>query len=503
MTDIPRPSGGISARPLPVGRARDVIGAIQASRWSPRVALAAVVTFAAVFNLWRLSGNAYGNTFYAAAVRSATLSWKNWFFGSFDPGGFITVDKPPVFLWFGGLAARVFGYSSWTLLAPSAIAGAATVGLIWWIVRRYFGAFAATIAAIALVLTPISVAVDRLNLPEPFYILALVGAVAALLRSLESRRWWMWTILAGALVGVAFNTKMLAGWIPGPALALALVVGDGDSWRRPAVKRILMRLAVLAAATFVVSFSWMVLVDAWPASSRPYIGGSTNNTVSNLAFDYNGLGRVEGESRGGGAGRGGPGGGRNFTRPNGGTGGNGGGFPGNFFGNGGTGSGNGGSPNSNGGGVPNGNGGGSAPGGNGGFPGFNNSSGSNSSPFGGTRGSRNFNRNSQTGPGGGTAPNAGNNATGGTGAGNGGANGFPTIPNLGRGGFNATGAGGVIAGSPGLWRMFDDANGGQIAWLLPFALLGSIACLWYWRRDRKRRAAVVAFAGWVLLFGLV
>lgn len=494
MTDIPHPSGAVGS-PFAAERAREIAAAIRASRWTPRAALAAVVGLAAVINLWQLSGNGYGNTFYAAAVRSATFSWKNWFFGSFDPGGFITVDKPPVFLWFGGLAARIFGYSSWTILAPSAIAGALTVGLIWWIVRRYFGAFAATIAAIALILTPISVAVDRLNLPEPFYILALVGAAAAVLRSLESRRWWAWTIFAGVLVGVAFNTKMLAAWIPGPALALALVIGDGDSWRRPAIRRILGRLAVLAAATFIVSFSWMVIVDALPASSRPYIGGSTNNTVSNLAFDYNGFGRVEGENNrpGGGGNRGGfPGGGRNFIRPNGG---NGGGFPGNFFGNGGTGNGggsNGTAPNGRGGtggGFPGnffGNGGaggnGTAPNstGGGGLPRFNSSSGGAQPPSNGNT----------------TAPGAGGSTQAGPG-GNGRPTGFPGA------GGNATGAGGIIAGSPGLWRMFDDANGGQVGWLLPFALLGAAASLWYWRRDRVRRAAVITFAGWVLLFGLV
>src|SRR5439155_7897269 len=147
----------------------------------------------------------------AAAVRSMTLSWKNFFFGAVDPGGFITVDKPPVFLWIDALSARILGYSSLSLLLPSALAGAATVALVWLIVRRHFGALAATIAGLVLALTPISVAVYRLNLPDPFYILALVGAAGALMLSLDrGRRWWAWTIGAGILVGIAFNTKMLA-----------------------------------------------------------------------------------------------------------------------------------------------------------------------------------------------------------------------------------------------------------------------------------------------------
>jgi 4-amino-4-deoxy-L-arabinose transferase-like glycosyltransferase len=186
--------------------------------------LASVTALALVLYTWGLSKAGYGNTYYAAAVRSMTMSWKNFFFGAFDPGGFITVDKPPAFLWVDALSARIFGYSTWSILLPSAVAGAAAVALLWLIVRRYFGLTAATISAIALALSPISVAVNRLNLPEPFLILALLGAAGAVLQSVDSRRWWAWTALAGLLVGVAFNIKMLAGWIPGPALALAIIV---------------------------------------------------------------------------------------------------------------------------------------------------------------------------------------------------------------------------------------------------------------------------------------
>ena len=337
---------------------------------------------------WNLGDNGWGNTYYAAAVRSMTVSWENFFFGAFDPGGFITVDKPPVFLWIGALSARIFGYSSWSILLPSAFAGAATVGVVWWIVRRYFGLLSATVAGAALALSPINVAVDRLNLPEPFYVLALVGAVAMVLRSLESKHWWWWTIAAGMLVGISFNTKMMAAWIPGPALALALVAGDMDGWRLN-VRRISGRLALLASATFLVSASWMLVVDNWPGD-RPYVGGSNDDSVYNLIVDYNGVGRVDGET---------------------------------------------------------------------------------------------------AVPGGGARPDGGGGAT--RDGGPGGAN----LP--------ATGAGGIIAGSPGLLRLFDDANGPQIGWLLPFALLGSILCLWEWRRDRLKRAAVVAALGWTLLFGVV
>jgi 4-amino-4-deoxy-L-arabinose transferase-like glycosyltransferase len=409
-------------------------------------ALAGLLLLALMLNAWGLSKAGYGNTYYAAAVRSMTMSWKNFFFGAFDPGGYITVDKPPAFLWVGALSARIFGYSSWSILLPSAIAGAASVGLLWLIVRRYFGVAAATIAGLVLALSPISVAVDRLNLPEPFLILALIGAAGAVLRSLESRRWWAWTALAGFLVGVAFNTKMLDAWIPGPALALALVVG-ARAISLASARQLLARLAVLGAVTLVVSASWMLVVDAWPASARPYIGGSTNNTVLDLALGYNGFNRVEGMVSGGG-------------------------------------------------------------------PGPASNTGQAQRPTDGTDGGqaqrpdRQFGQQGGPGAAGGVQPPTGQAAPGGvqppTGqAAPGGAQAPGGQGAPGRGGSpgGSRGAGGIIAGIPGLLRMFDDANGAQIGWLLPFALGGGLVALWSWRRDPVRRAFAVLFLGWIALYG--
>jgi 4-amino-4-deoxy-L-arabinose transferase-like glycosyltransferase len=386
------------------------------------MALAGVVLLALMLNAWGLSRAGYGNTYYAAAVRSMTMSWKNFFFGAFDPGGYITVDKPPVFLWVGALSARIFGYSNWSILLPSSVAGAASVGLLWLIVRRYFGATAATIAGLVLALSPISVAVNRLNLPEPFLILALIGAAGAVLRSLEGRRWWAWTALAGFLVGVAFNTKMLDAWIPGPALALALVVGV-RTISRASARQLLARLAVLGAVTLVVSASWMVVVDAWPASDRPYIGGSTDNTVLDLALGYNGFNRVEGQVSGGG-------------------------------------------------------------------PGPASNPGQAQRPPDGTDGGQAQRPDGLPGQQGGLQVPGGVQPPGGQAA-------------PGRGGLLGAfrGAGGIIAGIPGLWRMFDDANGGQIGWLLPFAFGGGLVALWSWRRDPVQRAFAALFLGWIALYG--
>jgi 4-amino-4-deoxy-L-arabinose transferase-like glycosyltransferase len=248
--------------------------------------------FALAVNAWSLSQPGYVNTYYAAAVRSMNESWHNFFFVAYDPGGFISVDKPPVFLWVDALSARLLGYSSPSLLLPSVVAGALTGALVWLIMRRHFGGLAAITATLALVLAPIAVAVNRLNMPEPFLVLALAGAAGCVLRSLESRHWLAWTAGAGMLVGVAFNIKMLAGWVPAPALALAIAAGmEGDWWLK--WREWLPRVAVYAGVALLVSVSWMLVVDSWPADSRPYVGGSTDNSVYDLALGYNGLERLE------------------------------------------------------------------------------------------------------------------------------------------------------------------------------------------------------------------
>ncbi|MGI8755898.1 MAG: ArnT family glycosyltransferase [Acidimicrobiales bacterium] len=257
----------------------------------PRLALAAVTVLSLGVNTWDLDRNRLGNVFYAAADRSMAMSWHNFFFASWDPGGFISVDKPPVAVWVSALSVRLFGLNSWSVLLPSALASTAAVVILWCTVRRSFGALAATVAGVVLALTPVSIAVNRLNLPEPFLILALVGAGAAIVRSFDAVCPTRWVVLAGACIGLAFNIKMLAAFIPVPALGVALLVGTASGWRTR-----LGRGVVFGATAVVTSAPWLLVVDRIGAANRPWVGGSTNNTVLDLVLGYNGLGRLSGHA---------------------------------------------------------------------------------------------------------------------------------------------------------------------------------------------------------------
>ncbi|MCU1504551.1 MAG: glycosyl transferase family 39, partial [Ilumatobacteraceae bacterium] len=264
------------------------VGSSSPSRRATGASLVTVALVALGLNTWRLSLNGLGDQYYAAATRAMASSWHNWFFVALDRGGFISVDKPPVPLWISALSARLFGLSSWSILLPTALAGTAAVAVLWLVVRRAFGLVAATLAALVLAVSPVNVAVDRLNLPEAWLVLFLLAAVWAVQRALASTRAIRWLVLAGGFVGLAFNTKMLAAYLVVPGLGMAVVLG-ARTWRER-----IGHGAVFGAAALLTSLPWILVVDAVPATSRPYVGGSTDNTVLDLIFGYNGLGRVEG-----------------------------------------------------------------------------------------------------------------------------------------------------------------------------------------------------------------
>jgi 4-amino-4-deoxy-L-arabinose transferase-like glycosyltransferase len=266
-------------------------------RWA-RPALLGLLTLTAVLYLWDLSASGYANSFYAAAVQAGTKSWKAFFFGSLDAGNSITVDKPPASLWVMELSGRIFGFNSWSLLVPQALEGVAAVGLLYSSVRRVASSAAGLAAGAALALTPAAVLMFRFDNPDALLTLCLVTGAYAVTRALADGR-TRWLVLAGSVIGLAFLTKMLQGFLVLPAFALTYLLAGPVPLRR----RIGQVLAG-AAAVLVAAGWWVLAVTLWPAADRPYIGGSTNNSVLELVFGYNGLGRIFGDSgnRGGEAG---------------------------------------------------------------------------------------------------------------------------------------------------------------------------------------------------------
>jgi 4-amino-4-deoxy-L-arabinose transferase-like glycosyltransferase len=272
---------------------------VRAPSWPPPE-LAMLLVLAAVLGLWSLDTNGYANEYYSAAVRSMTESWHAFLFGSFDSGGVMTVDKPPLALWIQALSARAFGFSSWSMLVPQALMGVASVALVYDLTRRRFGRAAGFAGGLALALTPVGVAISRHNNPDALLVLCVVAAVWCLVRAFEDGR-TRWVVLSGVAVGLGFEAKMGAALIVVPALVAAWL------WVAPRGRMAALRqLGLGGAAMAAVGLAWPVLVWLTPASDRPWISGTGDNSIWSLIFGYNGLGRLTGQQ---GAPGGGPGGG--------------------------------------------------------------------------------------------------------------------------------------------------------------------------------------------------
>ena len=299
MTAIARPA--FIPRLRPVEGLRGLVrGRADEAGWV-RPALLGVLAMAAVLYLWNLTVSGYANTYYSAAALAASKSWSAWFFGSFDASNFITVDKPPLSTMLMGLSVRLFGLSSWSVLAPQALAGVATVGFLFVAVKRSFGPAAALIAAIVMALTPAAVLIFRFNNPDALLTLLIVVAALALLRSLDKGS-FRWMALAATCVGLAFLTKYLQAYLVLPGFALVFGFSANTTFRRR-----LMGLIVALATVLVTSGWWVAVVEMLPAGSKPFIGGSTTGSALDLIFGYDGLGRIFGSGGPGGGGFGGGG----------------------------------------------------------------------------------------------------------------------------------------------------------------------------------------------------
>ena len=452
-----------STQPVPPRAARHARGS-RLSRWLrgqpgdpawARPALLALLVATGLLYLTGLSRNGWGNEFYAAAVQAGTKSWKAFLFGSLDPANFITVDKPPAFLWVMELSARIFGLNYWSLLVPQALEGMAAVAVLYTTVRRWSGPGAAIMAGTVLAVTPVATLIFRFDDPDALLTLLMTVAAYAATRAIESGH-TRWLVFTGALLGVGFLAKMLAAFLVLPALALAyLYAGPPKLGKR-------IGQLLTGGAALLATGGWWVAIDLLtPAAGRPFVGSTTDNNILQLTFGYNGLSRLTGNGGapgGGGGGRGAGGGAGQAAR--GGAGRAAGGGAGRAAGN-------------------------------------------------GTA------RTTGSGTAGGGAQAASGSAAGngaGRAAGNGaaraaGSAGRPAGGGLGRAaaGHGFGGSRGAGAGT-GLTRLFGANMGGQISWLLPAALIALVALLWLSRRggrtDRTRAAALL-WGGWLLIAGLV
>lgn len=251
-----------------------------------KVILALILILSAILNFANIGIEGYANTFYAAGVKSMMMNLKNFFFASYDPAGFVTIDKPPLGFWIQTIFAKIFGFNGWSIILPQAIAGVISVWLLYYLVKRAFGGAAGLIAALCLAVTPIFVAASRNNTIDNLLVLSLILACWTLFIAAEQGK-LKYLILSLVIVGIGFNIKMVEAYMVAPAIYITYFLSASLPFKKKIEHLILGTIVLLT-----VSLSWAAVVDLVPANARPYIGSSTNNTVIQLIVGHNGLQRV-------------------------------------------------------------------------------------------------------------------------------------------------------------------------------------------------------------------
>ena len=247
--------------------------------------LFAVLALGAFLRFYRLGESGIGNTYYAAAVKSMLLSWKNFFFVASEPGGSLAVDKPPLGFWVQAISAYFLGLTGFALALPNAIAGVLSIFVIYKLVRCPFGPWIGLVAALALAVTPVAVSTERNNTIDGLLVFVLLLAAWAFLQSVYTAQ-LRWLLLGAFIVGLGFNVKMLQAFLPLPAFYALYFFGAQHSWSKK-----ILHLAAATAMLVIVSLSWAVAVDLTPASERPYVDSTNTNTVMELITGHNGLER--------------------------------------------------------------------------------------------------------------------------------------------------------------------------------------------------------------------
>ena len=256
-----------------------------------RMVLIAVLALSAFLNLYRLTSEGYGNLYYAATVKDMLASWHNFFFASFD-AGFVSVDKPPLGFWIQAASAYLFGFHGWSILLPQALAGVLSVALLYYLVRRSFGPVAGLLAALALALTPISVATSRHNNLESLLVLAVLLAAWAFILAAETGR-LRWLVVGGLVMGLlGFNIKMLEAFVVLPTFYVLYLVAAPVGWRRR-----MIHLGITTVVIVGASLPWVMAVDLTPPAQRPYVGSSSFDTVADLIVGWNGVERLAGSDK--------------------------------------------------------------------------------------------------------------------------------------------------------------------------------------------------------------
>lgn len=263
-------------QPLPLGLTRATI------------ALTAIIVLAACLRFYRLETVGTANQYYTAAVESMLQSWHNFFFVAAEPGGSVSVDKPPLGLWIQAVSAYFLGVSGFSVVLPQALAGVICIPIVYHLVRRTSGVAAGLIAALVLSITPVAVAAERNNTMDATLVLTLLLAAWSFLRATDGGR-LRWVLLGALLVGLGFNIKMLQAFLVVPAFYFLYLFCAPVGWGRKALHLVAATLVLMA-----VSLSWAIAVDLTPADQRPYVGSSENNTVMELIVGHNGFSRLLG-----------------------------------------------------------------------------------------------------------------------------------------------------------------------------------------------------------------
>ena len=234
-----------------------------------------------------------GNLYYTAAVKSMLQSWGNLFFAAAEPGGSVTVDKPPLGLWIEALSALIFGVNGFAVSLPNILSGVLSIPVLFHLVRKYFGSLAGITAGVVYTFTPIVLAADRNNTIDGMLVFTLLLAAWAFIKAADSGK-FRYLIIGAVLVGLGFNIKMLQAYLVLPAFLLLFLLGTKISWS----KRILY-IGISLLVILSVSLSWALIVDLTPPEERPYVGSSEDNTVMELIIGHNGMARLFGKHRNG------------------------------------------------------------------------------------------------------------------------------------------------------------------------------------------------------------